>query len=66
MPVPTLVGQAVMQAVHLPQWSFCFASGGSGRVVSSSARKNHVPIRVWICTVDLPFQPRPDSVAKSR
>jgi len=53
------VGQAGMQAVHVPQWALAGASGGRGRSVRISPRKNHEPASRAIRLVCLPIQPRP-------
>ncbi len=57
------VGHAGMQAWQVPQWALAGSSGGNGRSVRISPRKNHEPASRAIRLVCLPIQPSPASRA---
>ena len=51
---------------QLPQWSSIGTSGGNARLVNTSPRNTHDPIRGLIRHVFLPIQPMPARAASSR
>lgn len=59
------VGQAVMQAWQLPQWSLTGAPAGSARSMNISPKKNMEPALRSSNKVCLPRQPKPARLANS-